>query len=321
MKNKNNKKIIILLVLVLFLTTGCAKNFVNKETKKSYTANILCKPETKEIQDIYKKYDKEQKINYDKLPSCEKLKVTTGGYEGLWTNIFVKPLSWLILKLGLIVKNYGISIMIIGFLMRLLMYPLTKKSTSMNDNMQKIQPEMKALEKKYKNRDDKESQMLKSQEMMQIYKKNNVSPVSGCLFSFLQIPIFFAFYESIQRVPVFFEETLWKFHLGTTPYEGMFKEGNYWYIIIIVLIIAATYFSFQNMNTAAIDDAQAKQMKMMNKFMIIFISFVSFTLPTALALYWIVSNLFTVIQNLVIKKSSHKKPKEKQLKKLKAIKN
>ena len=142
--------------------------------------------------------------------------------------------------------------------------------------------------------------MAKSQEMLLIYKKYDISPLSGCLFSFLQLPLFFAFLEAVYRVPAFFEKDFLVFNLGTTPLEG-FKAGNYWYIILVLLIIGATYFSFKNMNVSG-DAEQAKQMKMMSTFMIVFISMVSFSLPTSIALYWIVSNGFTVVQNLILKK-------------------
>ena len=87
--------------------------------------------------------------------------------------------------------------------------------------------------------------------------------------------------------------------------EG-FKSGNYWYIILIVLILGATYFSFKNMNNTSTNEMQAKQMKMMSTFMVVFITIVSFSLPTSIALYWIVSNGFTVVQNILVKKGNKK---------------
>ena len=191
--------------------------------------------------------------------------------------------------------------MIVGLILRAIMFPLSKKSVNMSENMQKAQKDLNKLEKKYKGREaDRDAMMAKSQEMLLIYKKYDISPLSGCLFSFLQLPIFFAFLEAVYRVPAFFEKNFLVFNLGTTPLEG-FKAGNYWYIILILLIIGATYFSFKNMNVSG-DAEQAKQMKMMSTFMIVFISIVSFSLPTSIALYWIVSNGFTVVQNLILKK-------------------
>ena len=191
--------------------------------------------------------------------------------------------------------------MLVGLVLRAIMFPLSKKSMNMSENMQKAQKDLNKLEKKYRGREsDRDAMMAKSQEMLLIYKKYDISPLSGCLFSFLQLPLFFAFLEAVYRVPAFFEKDFLVFNLGTTPLEG-FKAGNYWYIILVLLIIGATYFSFKNMNVSG-DAEQAKQMKMMSTFMIVFISMVSFSLPTSIALYWIVSNGFTVVQNLILKK-------------------
>lgn len=299
------RKKIIIMLLILFSLSGCTKRFnvvidENKNEQKSYVSNILCKPETKELIEIYKANDKKLTIKYEDLPKCSNLKINSGGYEGLWTSLFVKPLAWVIVKVGLVVKNYGLAIMIVGLLLRLLMFPISKKSTNMNVNMQKAQKDLTKLEKKYQGKDDRDSMMAKSQEMMLIYKKYDINPFSSCLFAFLQLPIFFAFLEAVYRVPAFFEKNFLVFNLGTTPLEGI-KSGNYWYIILVALIILATIFSFKNMNMSSSEE-QAKQMKMMSTFMIVFISFVSFGLPTSIALYWIVSNGFTVIQNLILKK-------------------
>lgn len=304
-----NKKIAIILTIMLLLTTGCTKNFLDKESNKRYTSNILCKPETKEVVDIYEKSKKELSVNYEKLPTCEKYKINSGGYEGLWTSIFVKPLAYLIIKLGELIKSYGISIMILGILIRVIMMPLNSKSMAMSKNMNKVKPELNKIEKKYANKTDQASMNMKMQETMILYKKYHISPLSGCLFAFIQIPLFFAFLEAIQRIPVIYEENLWIFQMGRTPSEAI-KMGEYWYLILVGLIIAATYYSFKNMNTASIDESQAKQMKTMNTFMVVFIGFASFTLPTAIAFYWIVSNGFTIFQNYLMKLKNSEEPKK-----------
>ena len=301
MKENTFKKIILVMILLITLT-GCTKrvNFTTSDgNEKSYVSNILCKPETKELQEVYTTNKDKLLVEYDKLPSCKELKINSGGYEGLWTSVFVKPLAWFIVKIGNVVKNNGVAIMIVGLLLRLLLFPISTKATKMSENMNKAQKDLNRLEKKYEGKNDKESMMAKSQEMMLIYKKYNINPMSSCLFSFLQLPIFFAFLEAVYRVPAFFENNFLVFNLGTTPMEG-FKAGNYWYIILILLIFGATFFSFKNMSASNPD--QAKQMKMMSTFMTVFILIVSFGLPTSIALYWIVSNGFTVIQNLIMKK-------------------
>ena len=225
-----NKKVFLLLFLILFTLSGCTKRFeiTDNDTKKSYVSNILCKPESEELQNVYSNSKEElNKVNvdYDKLPNCKNLKINSGGYEGLWTSLFVKPLAWIIVKIGVLVKNNGLAIMIVGLLLRLALFPISKKSTNMSENMKKAQGDLNKLEKKYKGRDDKESMMAKSQEMMMIYKKHNISPMSGCLFTFLQLPIFFAFLEAVYRVPAFFENKFLIYNLGTTPMEGI-SAGN-----------------------------------------------------------------------------------------------
>ncbi len=299
------KKKIVIIMLLLFSLCGCTKRFTieNKEdnSQKTYVSNILCKPETKELQKIYSENSDKLVVKYENLPQCKNLKINSGGYEGLWTSLFVKPLAWVIVKIGLLVKNNGLAIMIVGFILRAALLPLSLKSANMNENMQKAQKDLQRLEKKYQGKEDKDALMMKSQEMMLIYKKYNINPMSSCLFSFLQLPIFFAFLEALYRVPAFFENNFLKvYNLGTTPLEGI-TSGNFWYVIVIVLIIVATYLSFKNMNVSG-DEEQAKQMKMMSYFMLIFISIASFTLPMSIALYWIVSNGFTVAQNIIIKK-------------------
>ena len=296
------KKLAILLVLLITLS-GCTKRFTlesEDKSTKTYVSNIICKPESEELQKIYEENNDKLLIDYESLPKCQDLKINSGGYEGLWTSIFVKPLAWVIVKVGLFVKSNGLAIMIIGLLLRAIMFPLSKKSTNMSENIKKAQKDLDKLEKKYSDRNDKEAMMAKSQEMMMIYKKYNISPLSGCLFTFLQLPIFFAFLEAVYRVPAFFENKFLVFNLGTTPLEGI-KSGNYWYILLVGLIIGATFFSFKNMNMGGNAD-QEKQMKTMSIFMVVFVSLISFSLPTSIALYWIVSNGFTIVQNLILKK-------------------
>ena len=92
------KKKIALVAMCIFLLTGCTKNFpvTNEEdgTQKTYVSNILCKPESKEMLEVYKaNTDKleEVGVKFDKLPQCKNFKINSGGYEGLWTSLFVKP--------------------------------------------------------------------------------------------------------------------------------------------------------------------------------------------------------------------------------------
>lgn len=304
------KKMTILLVAIVFMVTGCTKylsddnkkRIVNEATGQSLPSNILCKPTDPELLTIYEKYSDNLEVAIKDLPECVDLKFyDSKNYNGLWVQIFVMPLAWLIVKLGAIIKSYGVAVMLVGLLIRIILMPFTAKSMKQSENMKKAGPELSRLETKYKDRKDNDSMMQKSQEMLMIYKKYNISPLGSCLMSFIQLPLFFAFLEAINRIPAVFEEYLGAYQLGTTPLIGL-KSGNYYYILLILLIILTTYLSFKfSMNSVGSEDQQ-KQMKFMTGFMLVFISIASFSLPTAIALYWIVTNGFNVIQNVIISK-------------------
>lgn len=334
-----NKKKLILLCLVPLLLTGCTKTLkdsnnkavINEVTGQNLTENILCRPTDSETIKLYK----ENKVDIDSLPyctcksekvkteetikneetgeeetitkevECESFNIGSGGYEGLWTSIFVKPLAYVILFFGKINKNYGIGLILTSLIIRLIAYPITRKTAMQSEYMKKAQPEMEKIEKKYagKDQNDKEVMMQKSQEMMMVYKKYNVSPISGCLLSFLQLPLFIAFLEAINRVPAIFEEKFLGLHLGTTPSVGV-SNGNYLYILVVLIVAATTFFSFKATmkDQASANSEMQKQSKMMMNMFTIMIIVMSIFMTTALDIYWMTTNLFTIIQNLIVRR-------------------
>ena len=310
MKNKKIYKILIIIVLTIFLT-GCTKplrtknnkSITHPQTGQTLTANILCKPTNKKTIEIYQKNEKrlkkEYSVNYDKLPDCNKYKIMANGYEGIWTTFFVQPLAWVILKIGNIVKSYGLSLIITSLIIRLIVFPLTKKMAMQSELLKEAQKEMKRIEKKYENKTDQASMMKKSQEMSMVYKKHGINPMSSCLSSFIQIPLFFAFFEAINRTPAIFEETFLHLQLGTTPMVAMSK-GNYIYIILVILIGITTYISFK---MSSQDNAATQNMKNMPVMMTIMIVFMGIFMSAALGIYWITTNLFIIFQNILVKRS------------------
>ncbi len=301
---------ILLLIFVVFSLTGCTtylrdeqnKNIKYEVTGQNLPSNILCQPADKEVKKIYE----DNKVDVDKLPPCKDFKLTDGGYEGLWTTVFVKPLAWLILVLGNLIRNYGLSLMIIGFLIRLVMYPLTKGTAMQSEKLSQAKPELDLIEKKYKNKNSQEEMMNKSKETMMVYQKYKINPLSSCLFAFIQLPLFFAFLEAINRVPAIFEESLFTLQLGTTPLTAILDKGQYQYIIIVAILALVTYYSLKLNKTPSINNDATNQMAFMNKFLMVFIPIASLTMSTALSLYWITSSAFTIFQNLIVKRSSVK---------------
>ena len=331
-----------LLVLILLVVTGCTtyikdnngKVVINDVTGQSLAENILCRPTDEKTIELYENnnYDltklpycvctskkvtekvkkevseetkEEQEVEYEEVEKdCEEFKVTSGGYDGLWTTIFVKPLAWVILFFGKLTTSFGLGLIITSILIRIIVYPLTRKSSMQAENMKKIQPELQKIEKKYADKDqnNREIMMQKSQEMMALYKKNNVNPMAGCLPALLQLPLFIAFLDAINRVPSIFEEKFLVFHLGTTPKVGI-VSGNWWYIALTILVAVTTYYSLNKAsNNAGAGDA-AKQTKMMTNVFSIMIIIMSVFMSSALNIYWIVSNLCTLLQNYLVKRS------------------
>ena len=302
-KNKNNIKV-FLIIFLLLITTGCTKTLTDKNNKavkneatgQTLTANIICQPTNKKTAEIYKK----NKVNVEKLPECKEFKINSGKYEGLWTTVFVKPLAFILIQVGRAVGNYGLAVIIISLLIRLIAFPITKKTAMQSELMKKAQPELNKIQKKYENKKDQESMMRQNQEMMAIYKKYNINPMAGCLFAMLQLPIFIAFFEAVQRVPVIFEDKFLGLQLGTTPSVGIGTSTFYAYIILMILIAGTTFFSFKMNTTGNMEDPTMKMMPMMMSTMIVI---TALFMPTGLGIYWVTSNLFTIMQNFVVKRS------------------
>lgn len=305
------KRIFIIVAIVLVTLTGCNKTLVDGDKKRvidektgqSLSANILCLPEEEEILANYQKYEKYMDVKLSDLPKCSAMKVyDKKSYNGLWVQLFVRPLAWVIINLGKLLGNYGVSVMVIGIIIRLIMMPFSAKTIKQQESLKKAQPELERIEKKYKDRTDQEAMMQKSQDTLAVYKKYNINPMSSCLISFIQLPLFFAFLEAINRVPAIFENNFWKFQLGTTPLVGI-KEGNYYYIILIVLIVMFTALSFKmTMSQISATTESGIQSKYMMIFMTVFIGIASIQLPSAIALYWVVTNAFNVFQTILFKK-------------------
>ncbi len=330
---KKNKKLIILLLVSIFLITGCTKqlkdakgNIIKDEdTNQVLIENVLCQPTelkdeyekaiAKKEKDIKKQYedgdiskkDYNKKIksllDVDKLPVCSEISVVEGGYETFWTSVFVKPLAWVMVQAGKILfNNYGLAIIVVTLLIRLIIFPFTIKSLKQAENIKKAKPKLDKIEKKYANKNDQQSMMQKSNEMMAVYKEYKINPMSGCLISFIQIPLFFAFYEALNRLPLLFEGSFLGFRMGMTPLAGA-GDGHWLYLILPIIVGIVTYFSFKmNKNSMGSED-QLKQMNMMFNIMIVMIFITSFSMSTSIIIYWVASSVFTILQNLIVKRS------------------
>jgi YidC/Oxa1 family membrane protein insertase len=201
-----------------------------------------------------------------------------------WLTIISQPLFWLLSFVFGFVKNWGVAIIFVTFLIKLAFYKLTEASGRSMAKMRQIQPRMKALQERYK--DDRQAL---SQAMMELYKREKVNPAAGCLPILIQMPFFLAFYwvllESVEMRQAPF--ALWITDLSTRdPY------------FILPLIMGAAMFGQQKLNPAPADPVQAKVMQIMPIMFTVFFAF----FPSGLVLYWVTNTLLSIAQQWKVNK-------------------
>ena len=199
--------------------------------------------------------------------------------------------------------SYGLAIILVTIIIRIVLLPLTIKQTRSTLVMSEIQPEVKKLQEKYKN-DPQKSQ----EEMMKLYKEKGASPFSGCLPMLIQWPIFIALYFVFSTMTGLQGVNFLGIDLGASN------------PVLAVLSGITTFVSgFFSMPTNNADPAQARQTKIMNISMGFFMIYVSWKLKAALVLYWIVNNLIQVTQTVIMKKMDKNIVKTKEAKHTKEI--
>ena len=210
-----------------------------------------------------------------------------------WFWFLARPMLWILNTLNALVMNYGVAIIIMTILLRLALWPLTRKSYTSMIAMQKMQPEIARIQKLYAN--DKARQQM---EMLRLYQTHKTSPMSGCLPMLIQIPIFFALYKALLvSVPMRGAHFLWIHDLAAMdPY------------FILPILMGATMWLQQYLQSAAskglsnANDAVAQTQKMMRWMPLIFTVMFAW-MPAGLVLYWTVSNLFGILQMYIIKRA------------------
>lgn len=208
-----------------------------------------------------------------------------------WFWFFAQPMLWMINWLYALVGNYGVAIILMTLILRLLIWPLTRKSYVSTMAMQKMQPELQRVQKLYAN-----DKMRLQMEMMKIYQTHKTSPMSGCLPMLIQIPIFFALYKALLiSVPMRSAHFLWISDLAVMdPY------------FILPILMGATMWLQQYLQTpkqtANTNDITASTQRVM-KWMPVLFTVLFVWMPAGLVLYWTVSNVFGIVQMYIIKKT------------------
>lgn len=212
----------------------------------------------------------------------------TVDYGWLW--FIAKPLHWLLVFFQGFVSNWGLAIICITFLVRGAMYPLTKAQYTSMAKMRLLQPKLQAMRERLG--DDRQRM---SQEMMELYKKEKVNPLGGCFPILLQMPIFIALYWALME----------SVELRHSPFFGWIQDlsaQDPYYILPILM--AVSMFVMQKMSPSTVTDPM--QQKIMTFMPIMFSIFFLF-FPSGLVLYWLVSNIVSIIQQALIYKGLEKR--------------
>jgi len=215
--------------------------------------------------------------------------------EGFWNEYIVWPLVSVIKYFADFLGSYAFGIIIVTIIIRLVILPLTIKQVQSSKKMQEIQPKMKELQKKYASK-DAVTQQKYQQEMTALMQNSGVNPLAGCLPVVIQMPILIGFYHAISRMNA--TPTI---DLGTFLVFPLAEPS-------IVLAVLAGLIQFVVLMTGpAMDNPQMKVMMYIMPLMIIGFGI---ALPAALSLYWVVGNIISVLQNLIIYKPWNRKKSE-----------
>lgn len=220
------------------------------------------------------------------------LKAMGGGLERVvyfgwnWIAPISKVIFFIFTGIHRFVANYGVVIIIFSVIMMVIFFPLTFRSHASMRRMQKLQPKMDALRKKYKD----EPQKMNA-EIMKLYSQHKVNPVGGCLPLLLQMPIFFALYAVLRST----------IELRRAPFMFWIKDlsaRDPFFILPVLMGIAM----FVQQRFTVTDPRQ----KMMMYFMPVFLVFIFARLPSGIVLYWLVYNLLSILQQYLISRSEKK---------------
>ena len=211
-----------------------------------------------------------------------------------WFAVVAKPLVFLMKESNRVTGNYGIDIILLTVLIKILFFPLTQKSMASMRKMQELGPILKTLKEKYKG----DAQRL-NQETMNLYKTYKINPLSGCLPMLAQIPVFIALYKGLlvtielRHAPFF----LWVNDLSAPEHLWNIAVAGYTVPIrLLPLLMGVSMFAQQKMTpSAGMEPAQQKMML----FMPVIFTFMFWSFPTGLVIYWLVNNILAIGQQII----------------------
>src|SRR5262249_25286923 len=211
-----------------------------------------------------------------------------------WFWFIALPLLWGLRFLHRFIPNYGVNIILLTAFVKLATAPLTRTSFRNMKAMQKLQPEMQRLRERYK-----DDQGALQKEVMELYKRHHVNPLSGCLPMLLQLPIFVGLYNALMHAIELRHAPfmLWINDLAAPDRLMIFGIG----IPVLVIIMGASMLVQQWMTAQQGDPTQPRKMMIMP----LVFTFISFNFPSGLVLYWLVNNLLSMAQQWYMLRSDN----------------
>ena len=225
--------------------------------------------------------------------------------SGIFDFLLVIPISKSIIYLGdVLLNNIALGVILITILINIIILPIMIKSTVSQQKMQLIQPEMERIQNKYKGRKDQTSQMRMSAEIQALYKKNDISMLAS-FTTFLTLPIMFAMWQAVQRIEILYQTNMFGINLGAKPIDHVFKF-EIAYIVLLAIVALTQYFAMKintimsRRNPKYRETSQMQSMNMMNNFMTLFIIYFAAIMPAAMSLYWMTTNIITIVRTWYI---------------------
>jgi len=218
------------------------------------------------------------------------------GWLGLIARFLLGALVWL----NRFTHNYGWAIVVLTIALKIVLYPLQHKQTVSMKKMQKVAPKIEAIKAKYKKaRTDAEQRQKMNVETMQLYQKEGINPMAGCLPLVLQLPILWGFYNLLSHA-IELRGAPWALWI----HDLSEKDPTY----ILPILMTATMFLQTYLMPSTGDPSQRKMFLIMP----LFFGFLFKDFPSGLVLYWLVQNILTIIQQLIMNKWWKDHPEEIQ---------
>jgi YidC/Oxa1 family membrane protein insertase len=202
-----------------------------------------------------------------------------------WFGVLSRPMLWLLVQIYNFVHNYGLAIILITFIIKLLTYPLTQKSFKSQQAMKELQPKIKAIQAKYSH-----DRTLQGQKQMELYRTEGINPLAGCLPMLIQLPIWFAFFQMLRSSVELYDQ----------PFYGWITDLTRPDQFYILPILMGGSMLIQQLLTPT--PADQPQMKYLMWAMPIFLTFIMLNMPSGLSLYILTNNLLTILQQIIIKR-------------------